>query len=85
MVIYFYFTVPGSPEFLKITTKSYNSVIISWLPPVKNFVPITGYILYIRYVHAVFFYYRIEIVIPKMYYFLHENLSNISCFLYTFV
>ena len=47
----FIFTVPGSPEFLKITTKSYNSVIISWLPPVKNFVPITGYILYIRQVN----------------------------------
>ena len=36
------FSAPASPELLKITVKTDSSVIISWLPPRRNFVPITG-------------------------------------------
>ena len=51
-MIYFFsflFSVPGSPELLKITVKTDSSVIVSWLPPRRNFVPITGYTLHIRH------------------------------------
>ena len=34
---------------MKITVRSDSSVIISWLPPFRNFVPITGYTLHIRH------------------------------------
>ena len=48
----FIFTVPESPQKLKITVKTDSSVIISWLPPPqRNFVPITGYTLHIRHKH----------------------------------
>ena len=49
---YFFFSVPESPQKLKITVKTDSSVIISWLPPPqRNFVPITGYTLHIRHKH----------------------------------
>ena len=41
--------VPGSPQTLKITVKTDSSVIVSWLPPERNFVPISGYTLHIRH------------------------------------
>ena len=34
---------------LKITVKTDSSVIVSWLAPQRNFVPITGYTLHIRH------------------------------------
>ena len=43
--------MPGSPDLLKITVKTDTSVIVSWLPPSRNFVPITGYTLHIRHKH----------------------------------
>ena len=47
-----FFSVPESPQKLKITVKTDSSVIISWLPPPqRNFVPITGYTLHIRHKH----------------------------------
>ena len=45
-------TVPGPPEDLKITVKTDSTVILSWLPPKKDFVPITGYTLHIRHKKA---------------------------------
>ena len=43
------FSAPASPELLKITVKTDSSVIISWLPPRRNFVPITGKIFAITF------------------------------------
>lgn len=42
-------SIPESPEEIKVTASSPNSVIISWLPPKRYFVPITGYTLHIRH------------------------------------